>query len=648
MVHIKKSDPVIDVVLPRPSMFSAEFQYNFFVPDESVDDNGAASASVGDDQPLNKKPRFVRLEGRTTLSNPALSLQGAGLPTIETLLAQEEVTSILDLVNNEVEMQKSALYSSINFQDLNVSDKLYNLVTTTARKRILTENDRVQENLDLAKEKFLSKAYSSQTDFVRVLRRQVPVSDDFLRRTLTQIGQLNEAFIDEEEQKEIIQDNFRDVKGSHFNGRFNSKFIGSCAQSAVNDTLGTYSEEMISMMPRLRQIQVENISAYEPNDVDPDALAVNFLSYQSAPEAINEKLNSVQFYLCGHLLEKLEVMSDGSIQRKDLIFKPLQSGTRSNATVYDRFDHIDFNVAYCRTYAYALSSLYIARTYQRASDDRRLPGYQQQIERYFLMSSPRASVKIVACQENVPPLPPEQFAIDYDSEKQKPLITWRSPLNTQRDIKKFQVLRRESIHDPFELLIEYDFDNSLVKHETLEKTLPELTVKTKRPITYFVDEGFQKGKTYIYTLRSVDAHGLLSTYGEQFSAKFNRFTNTIDTGFVSERGAPAHLPNFYLDGRLFSPTAKDSNHSRLKIYFDPEYLRLIQQNTGPAKNPQGKEPKEENEDQNVPVDLNLFRYDGQEENTQYSTARYKFQILNTDLQQSKLVDIFITDKRLGT
>ena len=93
------------------------------------------------------------------------------------------------------------------------------------------------------------------------------------------------------------------------------------------------------------------------------------------------------------------------------------------------------------------------------------------------------------------------------------------------------------------------------------------------------------------------------------------------------------MPNFYLINRLFTPTIKDSNHRRVKIYFDPEYLEVVKNND------------EDQTTQNIPI----FTYDSQQAEGEAPdaarTARYKLQMLNTDLQQTETVDIVISDKR---
>ena len=64
---LEPADPVLDIVLPRPKVTDLFFQYNFFVKNESVDDQGEAFDSITSPN-LSDKPRFVRIEMTTETS----------------------------------------------------------------------------------------------------------------------------------------------------------------------------------------------------------------------------------------------------------------------------------------------------------------------------------------------------------------------------------------------------------------------------------------------------------------------------------------------------------------------------------------------------------------------------------------------------
>ena len=337
------------------------------------------------------------------------------------------------------------------------------------------------------------------------------------------------------------------------------------------------------------------------------------------------RLYSVEMFFAGYIIRKNEILPDNSVIEKDVIMI-----SASNAGTSQAKEYIDFKVAYGRNYTYTVEALYAASYLTPYKLDAQPPGQKefdivQATRNTFFVSSRKSRASFVETIEKVPPKPPEAMRIMWDQENKGALIMWNMPANPQRDIKRFQVLRRSSIQDPFELQVEIDFDQSVVKYPTVEGVSRELKITSKTPVFHYADKNIDKDKAYIYTLRSVDAHGMISQYSEQISVKYNRFTNKLDSTFVSPRGAPAQYPNFFLINRIFSPTIKDSNHTRMKIYFDPEYLRLTTEAEG----------------QQDPADVTprIFNFEG--DGGQEPRSRFQLQVLNVDLQQSETIDILI-------
>jgi len=77
---------------------------------------------------------------------------------------------------------------------------------------------------------------------------------------------------------------------------------------------------------------------------------------------------------------------------------------------------------------------------------------------------------------------------------------------------------------------------------------------------------------------------------------------------------------------------KDSGHSRMKIYFNPEYYRVIKETYETVTTPgTGMAP---------PSTAEVKRT----ENLNVIGEKYKLHIINTDWQQDWLIDIKITDE----
>jgi hypothetical protein len=207
---------------------------------------------------------------------------------------------------------------------------------------------------------------------------------------------------------------------------------------------------------------------------------------------------------------------------------------------------------------------------------------------------------------------------------------WSFPVVPTRDIKRFQVFRRRTIHEPFTLIREYDFDDSVIKTPRSETPRRSRVIKMKRPKTTYIDSEFNKDSTYIYALCCIDAHDFTSNYSEQFVVSFDRYKNKIIKRHLSPSGAPKPYPNFYLiedvesdvgETNLTVDSFKASGHDKMTIFFDPEYLSIVREaDVGEAHSTKLLSTKNEG-------------------------GQYKMQIINIDRQVGKVLNIDIDDLR---
>ena len=630
MADSQKSDPILVTYLPKPSKPDVEFVYNFYVKNETNYSTGRAAHRILNDANRNDSlvPRSIKVTCNLVSNIDAYPHQGS-IPS-RALRAWNRRDN--NVFNNEVSIQGNGNFGSLNFQDLNVDDKLKRLVSSAANRKIALANKGVEEKIDELKTSTTRQIAQSNADLIRVLRRQVVVSDDFLQRSIEDLNNLNESFIDEDEKKIEIDKALEAAKKATFNAKINLKFIGSCAQSAINDPLGSYSEEMLSSIEELDKLQKTKSSTYQSFSGELEDITVRFFENLPGPDSSGseEKLNQILYTRLGFFIKKSEVKEDGSIiQHDDILVSTSMPG----------YTYQDNNVAYGKTYSYGIHALYVGETHVLNSDLDRVvtePGVGQpddedvipgiEVKR-FLMTSEQSASTVLTCTEKIPPRPPVDLNLMWDVDKDAPLITWRMPFNKQRDIKRFQVLRRKSINEPFEVLVEYDFDDSETRFDTIEKLEPSLRIKTVRPQFHYFDKRFKKEETWIYTMRSIDAHGLISNYAEQFKIKYNSFTNKLDFEMISGKGARSYMPNEKLSARLFEATLKDSNHRRMKIYFDPEYLRIYKDIENGRKK-----------------DISLYNIENESDISSIPASKFKFQILNADMQQSEIIDIVISDK----
>jgi len=227
---------------------------------------------------------------------------------------------------------------------------------------------------------------------------------------------------------------------------------------------------------------------------------------------------------------------------------------------------------------------------------------------------------------------------------------------------RFQIFKREdkietspqgemtisALQQPFTLLAEYDFDQSVFKSPPLENATSKNVIKMKFPKLTFVDKTYKEGSTPIYTIAAIDARGLTSNYGAQFSVHYDKYRNILKTKLTSKEGAPKTYPNIYVNKDTFQDLIKSSGKDRMRIFFDPEYYKVFKTHdlisTTPGRNAQGSVwsvpfAGQDSVTTSKEADLNFIA-------SSLENFTYKVQIINTDLQQSEVVNIQIVDKTL--
>jgi hypothetical protein len=206
------------------------------------------------------------------------------------------------------------------------------------------------------------------------------------------------------------------------------------------------------------------------------------------------------------------------------------------------------------------------------------------------------------------------------------LIIWDMPFNTQEDIKRFQIFRRDSLEEPYTIIAELDFDDSVVQTERTEYIPQYSKIVKEAQTTAYSDSDFEFDKEYYYAICSVDAHDLSSPYSTQFKVFYDRIDGKMKVVTVAFSGAPKAYPNFTLKETLIVDCMKDSGHSKMKVYFDPECLIL--------------KGAEQEISEGSPADGVYSPQEDYIETSDYYPM-YKLQILNLDRQQDKTVGINI-------
>ena len=586
--------------MPSVPFVRAKFQYNFFTPDESTviaERRGSrsieprpvdtATADAIDRRSLQKKvARYVLVEfrgNRRGLYREYDNEARSGL-----------VSNNKRRINLESHVTTS-FFTTARFQDQNVRDKIMSQVLRLA---------------DLAGVDLSPQGETSQSDIADTVDA---VTGDYISKdrvvelihdeVFKQVKFANEVEAIDRKQYDWAQD----FKSSF---QIDSRFIGdiySVNNCKVNrGTKGLHHIEAIRS--RQRKARTSSTSAINMNvDYEPRVRLIE--SSVEVDDHMLPRLASV-----GYVITKSKLV-DGVKRRMEDFYVDGVHVTQ----------FIDPKVAYGQTYVYEVSAVSLVEMTIDVDEEQEEPSIQR--IKFLIQSNPSQDVKVLCVESEAPP-PPDSIFYRYDYDRDSLVMDWRHPITSQRDIKGFQVFRRKNIYEPFELIKHYDFDDSFIRYPIAESPHDSVIEVTKYPVMSYEDHDFNRGSSFIYTVSSIDAHGYLSNYGTQTIVTFDRNTNRIRLKNLSQPGAPRQYPNMFISPteaqninsvRLTEDVMKDSMHTKMRVYFDPEYHRVGSRELGDLKH--------------------LVTDD--------EGGVYKFEVLNLDRQKSKTLTVKLKNRRFG-
>ena len=500
---------VIDVNAPQN--LRLQFIYNFFEANEKI-----AGATVDPLRPQKQYSRAFKLEWNNLnivdfnlLDNLRTTPVGDSALTLE---QSESLSSILDVYNPDPLLTRDSV--EIFLQDYDFNTRTGNRL----KESVVLRGREVGSAADIARTVNEVLGSSFDQEWLNIPGITPTSSDAILRNAVaTDYNSNNKSFhflIDNERARAA----FREFEGSPA-ARASYRWFDS-----------------------LLEKYQKTDDAPTDADGDPEFLgdpSAEFPSLSKSP------------VLLGYLIERFSSVSTDEQPTRFVVNR----GTSS---------YTDKSVRYGQSYSYRIRSIIALYTNP-------VVGGETVGALLPFLSDPSQEVVLIA-EESVPPPPPVDFNTQWNYQDSTLQLVWSFPSNPQRDIKYWQVFRRSSINEPFTLIRMIDFDDSTVRSQFPETIDPSLISKFQSSVNYYVDSGFSKDSDYIYTMCSVDAHGQSSNYGMQFRVRFDRYKNKLIKELISPSGAMKQYPNTYLNAELTLDSVKSSGATKMRIYFDPEYL----------------------------------------------------------------------------
>ena len=590
----KPSREVHVVDVPDVPELTAKFVYNFHVPDEGSDSTAGVSdkllskpgeyfdSKIIDYLATARAPRYVVFNWSPVTYRDRIYGQSPYFQDVP--VPRNYIRDNLAKVLSE-EHFASEKYTSINISDQSIDQKMFNYISSSA----MLLNKQSQD---------------AHTAHGLALKTDAITSDlvdfQFLSKYLVQPAE-DGAFFFQKDSQRIRNDVVNKLKNFHIQVQFNNSVVHSLIKRAIIFPESTFNSVYLPLYELSRKIQgqaqargLRDLREDDYRTVAPEHVGLHKL--KSAEASLSTKARIV-----GYIIDRSEVQPNGNVIKLEPLIIENPASSRA----------VDLRVKYYSSYHYTIRSVaeFIIPSIVEETGE-------LVVAKFLISSRPTAPV-VVNCQEFVPPPAPADTRFTWNFDEEKLFVNWAVPPNPQRDIKQFQVFRRRTILEPFQLVKQIFFDDSTVPapyHEVPEARLVEAT---SDPKLYWIDDEFTRDSTFIYALGTVDAHGMVSAYGPQTRVSFNRYKNRLKLERISPEGAPRPYPNAFLKADVFKDSLVESGKYTMQIAFQPEHLRLV------------------DKDMN---DLGFIKTDAQ-------GASYKILVMNTDLAVAETVDVTIKEQR---
>jgi len=595
--------------VPEVENFSASFVYNYFTRDERVRKITSPEAQIVNIDADNTSDIFFQVKNDKLPRYVQFSFAPAKV--VGSKLATNSATIIRDNLDKLIiEGAGSTNYhTGVELLDTNLEKTIYTMLTGsfTFIKTVTAKDSPASAGVKLEKELNEKGGLTGR-------------SKKLILEAMSNMQAEGMSFAQSDVPPDVAQTSDDPLAKQTFSLKFNNLFFSDIIKAATRVPDKVFQDEIESLRPISDKIQADIALSIDP-------FTISEAEFENAVQAISIRpidnvkdqdimISNHEITHIGYVVQRLEILPDESA----VYLEPLFVDNPKSLYVIDK------NVRYGGTYVYKIRTVCKVKSLIRDLGED--PVLDEWTVAEFLLASEGESTS-VTCIEHVPPPPPCRVRARLEPRLKKPVLNWQFPLNPQRDIKRFQIFKRASVSDPFVLVCEYDFDDSIIRTNPIEKANPKVLHRLRSPKLDFIDIGYEKEEKAIYAISAVDAHGFSSSLSAQIEVKYNYFKNKIETKVISGEGAPKPYPNLLLENDAFSDVIKVSGYDRMTVFFDPEYYRVLK------KQKFMKHGRERTS--LLEKDLNFLIVNPDK-------ATYKIQILNIDVQKDQLVDIKIADK----
>jgi len=696
------SNPITVMDVAGPESLSATFMYNFYTPDETINDKGystsfanmfgqsvisgvgegvfsinagpdpmtAAEAHAGVSYAIQREiPRYITIN-ITGISASIFAKFSTDIDSKLESLGLVDSTALIKANLGTGQDDSSLSTSAITDKYVTLSLQDNDLHMQIARELLLTKDiHSPKNNSKFETEQLVDWISNKDGDYTNNIRGPFGAGTtgdvgEFFRNAIAAVHKQRAGVyvVPPEDSLTGTRQGTtpgEDMSAQNFVGQINPQCFSDLLMTGLSNAMNPFSSDFANDVELANLITANYKGTDSSTDSDTYNVPITPIAQSEVQglsiatmEALGidstaDMFNDTQIVPLGYILDKFEMLNGTRYQHTPIIFGnwKAQSGLDTKVKVGSR-------------YFYQARAVYLVKLKVVGDNNEAYSVWA------LFLSKPSASGEVVCEAYKRPPNPPNEIKFIYDFTHDNLTIHWNFPVEPQRDVKYFQIFRRTSFLEPFQLIKEYDFNDIILKEpysnrEELGRiNLIEKMVGNAR--TFYTDNDFNKNSSFIYAIAALDAHENISNYSTQFQVSFDRFKNQLQVDQVSPSGAPRCYPNFFLaptvdgikqESILVEDAIKVSKHRKFSVYLDSHALKILKED--PENN--GKYVDAEHlvfsEQLGLPgeLDTTRSRIDRATANALYKFNRegkYLMQIINMDNGKTEELSLRIEDSRV--
>jgi len=383
--------------IPEVKSFKAEFFYNFFQPDERVNDSGLTTKEFVRERPTEafdasfiESDKFNRFTARY--------VKFGWKPVIKETTFVSPGFKIGDNINKIYEEQNfiGDFFTNVTFQDTGIDEKMKYFVTRLARE---------QRNLDRAATRQSTNKQESQMDAAKAIN--VSTSDNVATGILTEalVDSTKSGFLFTDKKGRKIKNDtlLEGLKDVQFFAQINNKFLTSVLGTLKEHSFTVFGDEVENFISQIKSIEDSAKASNTSKVIDAADYEIQLADYVDYLLLGSGNTPESRFQVLGYFIEKVETTSDGERIVQDPII--LENPTVNSV--------IDFKIKYGSTYTYTIRSIAMLEVVGEASA-LTIPESHDVAIRYLVASKPSHRID-VPCIEEVPPFTPNDFSVRWEA-----------------------------------------------------------------------------------------------------------------------------------------------------------------------------------------------------------------------------------------